>query len=94
MSCQCALLEMASAHKDSYAGPAWESRAYCLVSVGPQQPLPYHRFLTCHARWRRGFCGPWVQAAILDWSKEYTGPKFDLVLACDVLYEVVICSYL
>ena len=36
--------------------------------------------------------GPLMQAAILDWSKEYTGPKFDLVLACDVLYEVGIRS--
>ena len=35
---------------------------------------------------------PLMQAAILDWSEEYSGPKFDLVLACDVLYEVGIRS--
>ena len=29
-----------------------------------------------------------MRAAFLDWSEDYTGPKFDLVLACDVLYEV------
>ena len=29
-----------------------------------------------------------IRAAFLDWSEDYTGPKFDLVLACDVLYEV------
>lgn len=28
-----------------------------------------------------------MQAALLDWNEEYTGPKFNLVLACDVLYE-------
>ncbi len=29
-----------------------------------------------------------MTAAFLDWSEDYTGPKYDLVLACDVLYEV------
>lgn len=28
-----------------------------------------------------------MQATILDWNEEYAGPKSDLVLACDVLYE-------
>jgi hypothetical protein len=28
-----------------------------------------------------------MQASFLDWNEEYAGPKFDLVLACDVLYE-------
>ena len=29
-----------------------------------------------------------MRAAFLDWNEDYVGPKFDLVLACDVLYEV------
>lgn len=34
-----------------------------------------------------------MRAAFLDWNENYTGPKFDLVLACDVLYEVSIPSH-
>jgi hypothetical protein len=29
-----------------------------------------------------------VRAELLDWTQPYTGPKYDTVLACDVLYEV------
>ncbi|KAK9906788.1 hypothetical protein WJX75_008015 [Coccomyxa subellipsoidea] len=28
-----------------------------------------------------------VRGELLDWTQPYTGPKFDVVLACDVLYE-------
>lgn len=29
-----------------------------------------------------------VRAEFFDWTVPYTGPKFDVLLACDVLYEV------
>ena len=29
-----------------------------------------------------------VRGEALDWTQPYRGPKYDIVLACDVLYEV------
>jgi len=29
-----------------------------------------------------------IRAEFFDWTVPYTGPKFDVLLACDVLYEV------
>lgn len=29
-----------------------------------------------------------VRGELLDWTQPYNGPKVDIVLACDVLYEV------
>ncbi len=34
-----------------------------------------------------------VRAALVDWTQPYTGPTFDVVLACDVLYEVWLMSH-
>ena len=53
--------------------------------------LQWRRCWTCNSRklWHQTpFLTMQMRAAFLDWSEGYTGPKFDLVLACDVLYEV------
>jgi hypothetical protein len=38
-------------------------------------------------------CDLQVRGELLDWTQQYTGPKFDVVLACDVLYEVRIILF-
>lgn len=36
---------------------------------------------------KQGINAVQVRAGLVDWTQPYTGPRFDVVLACDVLYE-------